>query len=971
MRLRAILFAAVAFGAAGLAAWRVAEVAAVRLEIESVTGIEAALVAAGQTWAHADADGLNVMLTGTAPDETSRVKVVEIARTVVSGWRIEDRTEVAAAMPLPPPPFALELLRNENDVSLIGLVPESGGQDVIRAALGAGGLGEHVTDMLETADEPAPDGWQAALGFALSALAELPRAKISVAPAEVKVAAVADSDAARDELEARLRRATPSGVNLSLDIGAPRPVIAPFVFDFAVDGGTSRLARCSAGTDEAAAAIVAAAREAGASVETPCAVGLGSPSPDWAAAMIRGIETVASMGGGRFVASDVAATLTGAPGLAPETLNAAVSGLRGALPDVFQLTSVAAPQMAENGNGEQVYAPGFLVTLSPDGGLDLSGPVGDAAAREAVASYAAALFTSAQVSNDMVIDPDLPAGWSSRILAAVEAVSAMKAGEAEVTLGQVRVAGWGIDPDVTRRVSELLASKVGDDAVVDVAYNAAAAEAAAQATRMRPEICADQVDAILDAEQIGFERGSAEIAPESRGLISAIADVLRGCPGVDFEIGGHTDSQGSPESNRLLSEARAQAVLVALRSQQLPQLGLVARGFGAEDPVADNSTEEGRARNRRIEFTLFARESLGARLAAPAIEATRGPSGEAAEAGACAATVSGLVAETPIEFEPGAATLTDESAPIIAAVSEALRACPDAAIDVGGYTDSQGSEDGNLRLSQERAEAVLAALRQPDLPLPNLVAHGYGEADPVADNSTEEGRARNRRIEFVPVAEPEPTPVDESARAAAAAGTGEEAEDGADPAPPDEAADALAEDGQEPTLPAEDGPAAAGAPSEDQTVDAALTPEAAAACVAAAQARIDAAGIAFEPGSSEIEASSQTVIDAVAGELRSCPAVAVEIGGHTDSQGSEGGNTRLSQARADSVLSALRGDELPLPNATARGYGESQPIADNGTAAGRAQNRRIAVTLLPTGEAPEGAGAAEGEQNGDGTNGSQ
>lgn len=980
MRLRAILFALVAFGAAGLAAWKVAEEASVRVELETAAEIEAALVAAGQTWAHADADGLNVTLTGSAPDETSRVKVVEIARAVVSGWRIDDRTEVAAAIPLPPPPFALELLRNEDDVSLIGLVPQSGGQDVIRAALGAGGLGEHVTDMLETADEPAPEGWQAALGFALSALAELPRAKISVAPAEVKVAAVADSEAARADLEARLLRATPAGVNLVLDIGAPRPVIAPFAFDFAIDDGAARLARCSAGTDEAAAAIVASARAAGVTGDPACAVGLGSPSPSWAAAMTRGIETVASMGGGRFVASDIAVTLTGAPGLAPEALNAAVTELRGALPEGFLLTSLAAPQMAEDGNGEQVYAPDFRAALGADGAIELSGPVGDAAAREAVASYAAALFTKARVSNDMVIDPDLPAGWSSRILAAVEALSALKAGEAEVTLDQVRVAGWGIDPNVAHRVGDLLAGKVGDAAVTDVTYNAAAAEAAAEAARLRPEICADQVDAILDAEQIGFERGSAEIAPESRGLISAIADVLRGCPDVDFEIGGHTDSQGSPESNRVLSEARAQAVLTALRSQDLPQLGLVARGFGAEDPVADNSTEAGRARNRRIEFTLVAPESLGARLAAPPGATAGRPLGQGAEVGACAATVSGLVAETPIEFEPGSATLTDDSAPVIAAVSDALRACPDAAIDVGGYTDSQGSEEGNLRLSQERAEAVLTALRQSDLPLPNLVAHGYGEADPVADNSTEEGRARNRRIEFVPVAAPEPTSVDASARAAAAEGTGDEesadesratAEEAAAPgddaaladeAPAEEAAQEEPAPGS-PETGAEEAAPVGGRAEQPQPAVEALTPEQATACVAAVQARIDAAGIAFEPGSSEIEAASQPVIEAMAGELRVCPAVAIEIGGHTDSQGSEGGNTRLSQARADSVLAALRAEALTLPNATARGYGESQPIADNGTSEGRAQNRRIAVTLLP--------GAAQGEQNGDGTDGSQ
>lgn len=935
MRLRAILFAVLVFAAAGAGAWKLAGEAALRLEQQTAADLAAALAAAGQTWASAGTDGLRVTLTGAAPDETSRVKVVEIARAVVSGRRIHDETTVAAATPLPPPPFALELLRNEADVSLIGLVPEAGGREVIRAALGAGGLANHVTDMLETAAEPAPDGWQPALGFGLSALADLPRAKISVAPGEVKIAAVAESDTARQALEARLRRAAPDGVRLALAIGAPRPVIAPFVLDFALDGNGARLARCSAESEADAATIVAAARAAGVTAEPACAVGLGAPVPDWAAAMVRGIETVKALGGGRFVASDIAATLTGAPATSPEALLQATAALRRQLPDVFQLTSVAAPQMAAGADGEPVYAPDFRATLGPDGKVRLTGPVADATAHEAVTSYAAALFTKARVTDELVIDPDVPAGWSARLLAAIEALAALKDGSAEVTKDEVRLAGRSFDRDAAHTVADLLAAKVGSGVVTNVAYDAAGAAAAARATQPRPEICAEQVEAILDAEQIGFEKGSAAIAPESRGVIGAIADVLRGCPGVDFEIGGHTDSQGSPEANRALSEARAGAVLAALRAQDLPQVGLVARGFGADDPVADNATDAGRARNRRIEFTLVAPESLGESLAPAAGTQAAAPDTTAAAVGACAARASELAARTPIVFEPGSSTLAAESAPVLAAIAEALRACPDAAIDVGGYTDSQGSEEGNLRLSQARAEAVLAALRKPDLALPNLVAHGYGEADPVADNATEAGRARNRRIEFVPVARPAPTPDDASARAAAATGSGDEEDE-----------------------------AAEGEPAAETAAETAAAPDAAAAaCVAKVQGRIDAAGIAFAPGAATIEAASRPVIAAMATELRACPEVAIEIGGHTDSQGSESGNARLSQSRAEAVLAALRSEGLALPNATAVGYGESRPIADNATADGRAKNRRIAVTLAAGGTAP----AADDSEDDDGS----
>ncbi len=77
-----------------------------------------------------------------------------------------------------------------------------------------------------------------------------------------------------------------------------------------------------------------------------------------------------------------------------------------------------------------------------------------------------------------------------------------------------------------------------------------------------------------------------------------------------------------------------------------------------------------------------------------------------------------------------------------------------------GFTDSQGRDEMNLSLSQDRAESVLDALRMRRVPVAAFEAVGYGEANPIADNETEEGREANRRIEFsliVPEGVEEPT----------------------------------------------------------------------------------------------------------------------------------------------------------------------------------------------------------------------
>ena len=91
-------------------------------------------------------------------------------------------------------------------------------------------------------------------------------------------------------------------------------------------------------------------------------------------------------------------------------------------------------------------------------------------------------------------------------------------------------------------------------------------------------------------------------------------------------------------------------------------------------------------------------------------------------------------------------------------------------------------------------------------------------------------------------------------------------------------------------------------------------------------------------------------LNRLAATLHRCRGLAVEIGGHTDSQGRESTNMELSRARADAVLDSLLARNVPLEKMRAAGYGESQPIDNNRSEEGRALNRRIDIRLRPWGE---------------------
>ncbi|MEM7296518.1 MAG: OmpA family protein, partial [Pseudomonadota bacterium] len=120
-------------------------------------------------------------------------------------------------------------------------------------------------------------------------------------------------------------------------------------------------------------------------------------------------------------------------------------------------------------------------------------------------------------------------------------------------------------------------------------------------------------------------------------------------------------------------------------------------------------------------------------------------------------------------------------------------------------------------------------------------------------------------------------------------------------------------------------------------------------CMAAIAALTDAAKITFEPGSTTLDTESQATVGQIAEVLEDCHPLEIEIGGHTDSQGREEMNQALSFDRANAVLNALLGERVVSAKFTARGYGESQPIADNGTEEGREANRRIVFSLTADG----------------------
>lgn len=129
------------------------------------------------------------------------------------------------------------------------------------------------------------------------------------------------------------------------------------------------------------------------------------------------------------------------------------------------------------------------------------------------------------------------------------------------------------------------------------------------ATAVFPQVhtvatCSEEITAILGEEKIVFENGTNVVDQSSFQILESLAATALDCAKSDLSvtIGGHTDSQGGEVSNQRLSEARAESVRSFFAVRGLPASAMDVVGYGESDPIADNSTSEGRSLNRRITF---------------------------------------------------------------------------------------------------------------------------------------------------------------------------------------------------------------------------------------------------------------------------------------------------------------------------------------------------------------------------------
>lgn len=267
---------------------------------------------------------------------------------------------------------------------------------------------------------------------------------------------------------------------------------------------------------------------------------------------------------------------------------------------------------AANPAANPALAPLARLFLDYDGTVwRATGRLPDEASLHRVAETLNGAFGTAAVRTDLVIDPAAGPtpwmGWFGQTLSALR----LPGLRALFQPGQLRIGGSLPDADRDRVIATLRAQLPDSLRIVPLpdATGLRVEDATAASMRALSTLPASFSPAMLvqalNLSIVNFPTAGAEIPPDSLPLIREAAARLRQLPpGTVIEVSGHTDNTGDPEINRPLSQRRAEAVRAALVADGVPADQLVAKGYGSDQPVADNATEDGRFRNRRIEYRV-------------------------------------------------------------------------------------------------------------------------------------------------------------------------------------------------------------------------------------------------------------------------------------------------------------------------------------------------------------------------------
>ena len=235
----------------------------------------------------------------------------------------------------------------------------------------------------------------------------------------------------------------------------------------------------------------------------------------------------------------------------------------------------------------------FTATKAENGRVILNGYVQNEDQRQRVLTRANDAYASVIDRTVRIANGAPNADWEKVLNQNIDDLKLLDKGRFDMTDAKYRITGMVGSEDVNAAITARASGFTGYDGAASITSPNAVAT------------CQAQLDDLKRGKKINFAYDKAEIrGAESFDLLNSLASAANECPELKINIEGHTDADGSEAYNQRLSEARANLVVAYLSENGVERNRMTAIGVGETNPIGDNSTDAGKAQNRRIEFIV-------------------------------------------------------------------------------------------------------------------------------------------------------------------------------------------------------------------------------------------------------------------------------------------------------------------------------------------------------------------------------
>lgn len=548
-------------------------------------------------WLTVKPNGTKVELSGTPPNQLEYLGLISLVNLNFNPDRIVNNIQALDSSYTPSQILELIMYSKESTIFIFGSFSNPEQKASTLELLSTAHPEKAINDFSTLKSDVATGELNIVVEYGTKVLNNLPEGMVTVSNNTVSVTSHFNTQEATETIAAQLIDDQPDEVDLELNLSYPIPLFKPYRFGVFLNDQGSRLEICHVADAASQDRLISLLDSIILDQELYCQIAHGTPSPAWSDLISLLLEALADSRETHLRISDFSVIVKSENELSDQAIDS--------LEEIFNSTH------GEEYNLQILSNTDEFTQLNPDvlriikdleNNLTVFGMIPDNSIKPLLLDIMSAYFLKDEIRDFIQIEEASAPLDLELITTGIKSLTQLDEGELVVPEKGLYFSGKvssseKYDSFINHLTSELNRGDFVSNVEID--YDLI------PPPPLSAEECINGISEVLVDKKIIFDSGSVEINEQTSTILPGLAEVLLKCNHFTWEIGGHTDSQGRESMNFELSSKRAGAILAALVEAGVPSDILTAIGYGERFPIANNRTEAGREKNRRIVIQIL------------------------------------------------------------------------------------------------------------------------------------------------------------------------------------------------------------------------------------------------------------------------------------------------------------------------------------------------------------------------------